>query len=69
MDYTKYRLLGDEKVKLKKRNRPKSEYSPLSAYKYFQKYAKNHGKTLSQVLDDVLAISIIEERKDIEYQN
>lgn len=60
-EYTKFRLLWDEKTKLKPKIRPKSEYSPLSAYEYFKRYAKNHGKTLREVLDDVMCITITEE--------
>lgn len=63
-NYTKHKLLWDEKVKLKTKQQPKSEYSPLSAYEYFKRYAKNHGKTLREVLDDVTTICITEEEKD-----
>ena len=67
--YTKHRILWDFEVAIQKRSQPKSEYSPLSAYNYFKRYAKNYGKTLIEVLDDVTAICITEERKDIEYKN
>lgn len=59
--YAKYRLLGDEDVKLKRQYKPQSQYSALSAYQYFEKYAKSHGKTLEQLLDDVTSIHIREE--------
>lgn len=64
-DYTKFRILGDEKVQFKPKIRPKSEYSPLSAYEYFKRYAKNHGKNLREVLDDIMMITITEEKKDL----
>lgn len=69
MNYTKFRLLGDEQTKIKRKIKPKSQYSALSAYEYFKRYAKNHGKSLKDVLDDVMMITITEEQKDIEYQN
>jgi|GEM_PF-3447705 hypothetical protein len=53
---------------MKRINRPKSQYSPLSAYEYFKRYAKNHGKSLKDVLDDVTCIAMIEEQKDMEYK-
>lgn len=67
--YTKHRILWDFEVAIQKRSQPKSEYSPLSAYNYFKRYAKNHGKTLIEVLDDVTAICITEERKDLEMKS
>jgi len=63
LDYTKHRIIWDSQIIIQKRSQPKSEYSPLSAYQYFQKYAKNHWKTLKQVLDDVTLIAIAEEQK------
>ena len=67
MKYTKYRLLGDQDTKLHRKTRPKSQYSPLSAYEYFRRYAKNHWKTLREVLDDVWEISLKEENKDKDF--
>lgn len=67
MNYTKHRLFGDDQIKLKRHIRPKSQYSPLSAYEYFKRYAKNHGKSLKEVLDDVTCLMLIEEQKDLEY--
>lgn len=69
IDYTKYRILGTDHVIMNRTNKPKSEYSPLSAYAYFQKYAKNHGKTLKEVLDDVTCLMLIEEQKDLDSAN
>lgn len=66
IDYTKFRILGTDQIHMKRKHRPKSQYSPLSAYEYFKRYAKNHGKTLKEVLDDVICISMVEEQKDIE---
>lgn len=66
INYTKYRILGNDKVIMKRLNKPKSQYSPLSAYEYFKRYAKNHGKSLKDVLDDVMVIAITEEQKDLE---
>lgn len=51
---------------MKRLNKPKSQYSPLSAYEYFKRYAKNHGKSLKQVLDDVTCLMIVEDQKDLE---
>ena len=69
LDYTKYRVLGTDLVQFSKRNKPKSQYSPLNAYEYFKKYAKNHGKSIKEVLDDVMFIAIAEEQKDIEFSD
>lgn len=68
LNYTKYRLLWTDQVIMKRQNKPKSQYSPYSAYEYFKRYAKNHGKSLKEVLDDVTCLMIIEEQKDMEYQ-
>lgn len=67
MNYTKFRLLWDQTTKIKRQIKPKSQYSPLSAYEYFKRYAKNHWKSLRDVLDDVMMITITEEQKDIEF--
>lgn len=32
---------------------PSSVYSPISAHLYFKRYAKNHGKDLSEILSDI----------------
>ena len=66
INYTKYRILGNDQVIMKRLNKPKSQYSPLSAYEYFKRYAKNHGKSLKQVLDDVTCLMIVEDQKDLE---
>lgn len=68
INYTKYRILGNDKVIMKRLNKPKSQYSPISAYQYFKRYAKNHWKSLKDVLDDVTCIVMIEEQKDMEYK-
>lgn len=68
LDYTKFRILWTDQVSMNRKQRPKSQYSPLSAYEYFKRYAKNHGKSLRDVLDDVMLIAITEEQKDIEYK-
>lgn len=65
LDYTKYRILGDETAKLKTRNRPKSQYSALSAYEYFKRYAKNHNKSLIEVIDDVLLVATTEHEEKV----
>lgn len=67
MRYTKFRLLGDEQINIQRKIRPKSQYSALSAHEYFKRYAKNHGKTLREVLDDVTAIEIAEEQREMEF--
>lgn len=64
INYSKYRIMWTTETKLKTKTRPKSQYSPLSAYEYFKRYAKNHWKTLREVLDDVTTICITEEEKD-----
>lgn len=66
--YTQHKLLWTDQMKLKRKIQPKSKYSPLSAYEYFKRYAKNHGKSLKEVLDDVTCIAMIEEQKDMEYK-
>ena len=68
IDYTKFRILWTDQINMKRINRPKSQYSPLSAYEYFKRYAKNHWKSLKDVLDDVTCIAMIEEQKDMEYK-
>ena len=65
LDYTKYRILGDETAKLKTRNRPKSQYSALSAYEYFKRYAKNHNTSLIEVIDDVLLVATTEHEEKV----
>lgn len=65
LNYTKFRILWDSETLLKRYIRPKSEYSPLSAFKYFQKYAKNHGKKMHELLHDVCSMYAREE----EYKN
>lgn len=64
INYSKHRILWDMQTQLNRPTKPKSEYSPLSAYEYFKRYAKNHGKTLREVLNDVTTICITEEEKD-----
>ncbi len=53
IEYTKFRLLWDEWVQIKRHIRPKSLYSPLSAYDYLKRYAKNHWKTIEELISDV----------------
>lgn len=63
--YTKFRILWDDSIKLKRKIRPKSQYSALSAHEYFKRYAKNHGKSLREVLDDVTAVEIAAEQREM----
>lgn len=48
--------------------KPKSQYSAISAYTYFKKYAKNHGKTIFELLNDVTNIAMIEEERKDQYK-
>lgn len=64
--FARFRLLWTEEVRIARTQRPKSEYSPYSAFEYFKRYAKNHWKSLKEVLDDVMLLAIEEEMKDME---
>ena len=64
IQFAKYRILWDSEIKLKRKTRPKSQYNELTAYEYFKRYAKNHWKTLREVLNDVNALCLQEENKD-----
>lgn len=70
LEYTKYRILWDnEEIRLVRNVKPKSVYSPISAYKYFWRYAKNHWKELLQVIRDVCEVyTKFEENKNLEYE-
>lgn len=60
--YTKYRILWDEEVRIKRTKRPQSVYSPRAAYTYMSRYSKNHGQPLNKVLADVVKIWENEEK-------
>lgn len=62
IEYTKFRLLGDSNITaIYQDKRPKSLYSPNSAYIYFERYSQNHGKRLIDVLTDVVKIWTLNE--------
>ena len=68
INFTKFRILDDEEVKINRKYRPKSTYSAQSAYVYFSRYSKNHGKELHEVLRDVCKMAIQEQEKEEEYK-
>lgn len=69
LNYTKFRIMGKNETQIKRKIRPKSVYSPLSAFNYFKRYAKNHGKELHEVLYDITQMLLQEEEKNKDFSN
>lgn len=65
IDMVQERILG-KKVQLGMRSRPTFTFDIEVAYKYFERYAKNHWLTTDQLIEEILQYNLyIEEKREI----
>ena len=63
------RLLRKGNISLGMKFRPTFDFKIVDAYAYFEKYAKNHGITMDQLIDEIVAyhVTLVEEKNKLDY--